>query len=237
MSSGFPSIDAIGQIDGLVGADEITIEATEEQQKLDDWFAKRSGMLTCSRFGDLLGKGLVPAKTIPVAGYTYLREVIAERIGSFKFSGSARSTEWGHDNESKAVEAYQERTGRDVDYDSHRFVKLTKWVGGSPDGLVGDDRALEIKCPYNPGVHVETLMTGEVPLNYRWQCVGHCLVTGRSICDFVSFDPRIEGRNSIVVVEFEPTEQVLYQLTDRLKEAVEYIKTTIQKIEERNQNA
>lgn len=207
----------------------------EEQQKLDEWFAKRSGMLTCSRFGDLMGKGLVPSKTIGVTGYTYLREVIAERIGSYKFPISARSTDWGHENEPKAVQAYQERTGRTVDYDSHRFAKLTKWVGGSPDGIVGDDRTLELKCPYNPAVHVDTLITQEVPLIYRWQCVGHCLVTGRPTCDFVSFDPRIEGSNSVVVIEFTPDQNVLDSLTDRLTEAVEYIKTTIQKIEEQNQ--
>lgn len=206
----------------------------EEQQKLDEWFRKRHGMLTCSRFGDLMGTGEIPAQEIPVTGYKYLRKIIAERLGSHEFGFSSRSTDWGHENEPLAVKAYEASTGRSVDYDSHRFVKRTKWVGGSPDGLVGEDRALEIKCPYNPAVHVETLISRKVPLNYQWQCVGHCLVTGRPTCDFVSFDPRIKGQHSIIVIEFTPQQKVLNTLTDRLSEAVQWINDCMQKIEEIN---
>lgn len=204
----------------------------DEERRLEEWHALRSGKLTCSRFGDLMGKGVTPAKVIPVAGYSYLKEKIAERLGSYKFSASASSLSWGHNNEPHAVLAYQETTGHEVDYDSHRFVTHSDFVGGSPDGLVGADRTLEIKCPYNPATHVETLLSLEVPGQYRWQCVGHCLVTGRPTCDFVSFDPRMDGPNRIVVIEFEPTAGVLASLKSRLAEAVEWIQSNLTTIQE-----
>lgn len=206
-----------------------------DQQRIDEWFAARSGKLTCSRFGDLMSTSRSKSDTFSQAGYTYLREVVAERLGSIKFSASAASTSWGHENEAAAVEAYTEATGRDVDYDSHRFVELTKYIGGSPDGLVGDNRTLEIKCPYNPGQHIETLISREIPKQYVWQCVGHCLVTKRPTCDFVSFDPRIFGRNQIVVIEFQPTEAVLTALAQRLDKAAQWIKAMIAKIEALNE--
>lgn len=219
---------------GLLSGDQITV-VDEAEQKTEEWLALRSGKLTCSRFGDLMSDGRSKSDTFSQTGYAYLREVVAERIGSYKFSASASSLSWGHENEEAAVLAYTERTGREVDYDSHRFVELTKYIGGSPDGLVGTDRCLEIKCPYNPAVHVETLLSQEVPKTYFWQCVGHCLVTGRPRCDFVSFDPRIENAHKIVVVEFEPSAAVLTALSNRLAEAVEWISTVITKIESSNQ--
>lgn len=121
-----------------------------EEQKIAEWHAARSGKLTCSRFGDLMATGRNKSDAFSQTGYSYLREIVAERLGSFKFSASANSLAWGHENEAKAVEAYTELTDRDVDYDSHRFVELTRSIGGSPDGLVGDNRTLEIKCPYDP---------------------------------------------------------------------------------------
>lgn len=211
---------------------EVGQEIVDEAEKLmAEWLAARSGKLTCSRFGDLMSDSRSKSDTFSKTGYTYLREVVAERLGSFKFSASAPSLSWGHDNEGKAVDAYTESTGREVDYDSHRFVELTKYIGGSPDGLVDVDRTLEIKCPYNPGQHVETLISRQIPKQYYWQCVGHCLVTNRPGCDFVSFDPRMDGPSRIVVIEFEPSKAVLNSLSERLMEAVEWITNVMQKIE------
>lgn len=58
--------------------------------------------------------------------------------------------------------------------------------GCSPDGLVGDDGALELKSP-TPRVHVEYLVAGVLPPDYRPQVHGHLIVTGRPWCDFMSY--------------------------------------------------
>jgi hypothetical protein len=62
--------------------------------------------------------------------------------------------------------------------------------GASPDGLVGDDGLIEIKCP-NTATHIETLLSEAVPYKYVTQMQVQMLCTGRAWCDFVSFDPRL----------------------------------------------
>ena len=63
-----------------------------------------------------------------------------------------------------------------------------KWVGGSPDGFVGDDGMVEFKCPTS-GTHIKTLLGAEC--EHRAQIQGLLWVTGRQWCDFVSYDPRL----------------------------------------------
>jgi predicted phage-related endonuclease len=69
----------------------------------------------------------------------------------------------------------------------HPKIAMT---GASPDGLVGDDGLVEIKCP-NTATHIETLLSGKVPAKYVTQMAWQMACTGRAWCDFVSFDPRM----------------------------------------------
>ena len=62
--------------------------------------------------------------------------------------------------------------------------------GASPDGLVGHEGLVEIKCP-NTSTHIETLLDEKVPSKYVTQMMWQMACTGRSWCDFVSFDPRM----------------------------------------------
>lgn len=63
-------------------------------------------------------------------------------------------------------------------------------VGCSPDGLVGEDGLLEIKCPASMAKHLDALRTGAHATEYRWQLQGQLWVAGRRWCDVVSYDPR-----------------------------------------------
>jgi hypothetical protein len=58
--------------------------------------------------------------------------------------------------------------------------------GASPDGLLGDDNGLEIKCPA-PHTHLKYLTAGVVPPEYRLQVQTCMYVTGRSAWTFVSY--------------------------------------------------
>ena len=62
--------------------------------------------------------------------------------------------------------------------------------GASPDGLIGSDGLIEIKCP-NTATHIDTLLTGAVPQKYVLQMQTQMACTGRQWCDFVSYDPRM----------------------------------------------
>ena len=89
---------------------------------------------------------------------------------------------------------YQVRTRRLVD--EAGFVRIEGMAAGaSPDGLIGDDGLLEIKCP-NPATHIDYLRlpVGECPKAYFWQVQGQMLATGRAWCDFVSYHPEFPRR-------------------------------------------
>jgi hypothetical protein len=198
--------------------------------KRDEWLRKRLGKITCSRFGDLMGSGRSKDALFSQTGYSYLRRIVAERLGSW-YSVSAKSMDWGNENESKAIAEYANRFEWDVDSTPFQYFEFTDDIGGTPDGLVGGSGCLEVKCPFDPAVHVNTLLTKEVPSDYEWQVVGHLLVTGRDWCNFISFDPRMEGKHRLCVIRVERSEARIELLKKRLEVAVGVVKEMVSKID------
>lgn len=166
------------------------------QQHLEDgsanpaWLAMRAGKFTGSRFADLMAR----TKSGPSTSRQNLLATLAvERItGScvemFTNAAMARGTEL----EPFARSAYESLRG--VLVEEVGFCESTELdcVGVSPDGLIGADGLIEIKCPAAMAKHLEALRTGgaSVYAEYRWQVQGQLWVTDRAWCDVVSFDPR-----------------------------------------------
>lgn len=74
-------------------------------------------------------------------------------------------------------------------------------IGCSPDGLIGDDCGLEIKCPQPPR-HLKYLMAGEIPPEYRAQVHFSMYVTGRPKWKFLSYSRQFPAL--VVNVERDP---------------------------------
>lgn len=199
------------------------------ERKRTEWLEKRRGKITCSQFGTLMSSGRAKDELFSQTGLTYLRRLVAERLGSW-YAISAKAMEWGTENEPIAAEEYAKRTGYQVDSTPFQYYAFNDDIGGTPDGLVGTDGCIEIKCPYDPSVHVNTLLTRTVPKDYEWQVVGHLLVTGRSWCDFVSFDPRITTDEKLCVIRVERIEARIEELKKRLMLAVGEIEAMLLKI-------
>jgi len=194
------------------------------------WLEKRRGKFTCSKFGDLVSEGRTKGEIFSQTGLSYIRRVVAERLGSF-YEVSAKSMEWGTEHEPAAIVEYSKRTGSAVDSTPFRFLELSDDIGGTPDGLIGGDGCIEVKCPFDPAVHVNTLITRAVPKDYQWQVVGHLLVTGRDWCDFISFDPRIDCRHSMCIVRVHRDEELIVFLSARLRSACDELQRMLQAIQ------
>jgi hypothetical protein len=207
--------------------DKEVVDKQEEERNA--WYAARAGMITCSRFGDLIGEGKSKDSLFTQTGYVYLQLLVAKRLGSY-YSFSSSATDWGTINEPKAIEEYVNITGYEVDAKPFNFFRLDDNIGGTPDGLVGNDGTIEVKCPFNPAVHVGTLLSRSVPKEYEWQVHGHMLVTGRKWCDFISFDPRIDGKQKIAIVHVDRDEGKIAFLKSRLDLAVKVIEEMMQKV-------
>jgi hypothetical protein len=196
------------------------VEVIDKKEAVrEEWMRKRAGRITCSRFGDLIGEGKSKDAWFTQTGYSYLQLLVAERLGSWYSFGSS-ATQWGTDNEPIAIDEYRQLTGNEVNSTPFNFFAYNAWIGGTPDGLVGTDGTIEVKCPFNPSVHVGTLLSRTVPKEYEWQVYGHMLVTDRLWCDFISFDPRIEGKQKIAIVRVERDDAKIAFLKSRLELAV-----------------
>ena len=160
------------------------------EQRSNEWFEARLGRVTASRTADVMAK--------TKSGYSasranYMAQLITERLTGQPTEGfSSAAMQWGTDTEPQARAAYEMMTGRDVIEVAFIQHPEINGFGASPDGFVGSDGLIEIKCP-NTATHIETLLAEKVPSKYIIQMQVQMLCTGRAWCDFVSFDPRLPG--------------------------------------------
>lgn len=157
------------------------------EQRSPEWFAARCGKVTASRVADLMAKTKSGYST---SRANYMAELICERLtGKPTESYTNGAMQWGTDTEPQAKAAYvfMHDEVAECAFAEHPTIAS---LGASPDGLVGDDGLLEIKCP-NTATHLEFLLSKTIPGKYITQMQTQMACTGRKWCDFVSFDPRL----------------------------------------------
>lgn len=164
-------------------------------QRSEDWYAERCGKVTASRVKDLNAKPS-KGKALNALGLT----ILAERLtGVQKETPTNFNMQWGIDNEPYAIAAYENETGFFVNGTGlidHPFIEM---FGASPDGLVGENGQIEVKCP-DTTTHLNTLLTKEVPEEHIPQITSQLACTRREWCDFVSYDPRLEPELQIIII-------------------------------------
>lgn len=198
-------------------------------QQTYEWFEARCGCLTASRAAAVF-KCLKSGK--PTAEYTnMIARLIDERAsGEVKSLFKSPEMQWGIDHEDEARERYEEETGEVVELCGFILHPTIDFFGASPDGLVGDDGLLEIKCP-NTNTHLERVITGVVPEEYKPQMLVQLLCTGRKWVDFVDYDSRSEAivpGSSFFCVRFTPTEE---ELKDAETKCIAFLAAVQAKIE------
>ena len=166
----------------------MNIIETCEQGSIE-WLSLRLGKITASRVKDVLtkGRGTSPSKTAE----SYMMELIAEILtGNSKPFFENDAMRWGTETEPQARAMYAVNNDF-VDVKEVAFVEHNEQVGISPDGLIGDDGLLEIKCP-NTTTQLKRALSDDYSADYKAQIQMQLWVTEREWCDFLSFDPRLE---------------------------------------------
>lgn len=152
------------------------------KQNTDEWFQLRSAKLTSSKLGVVManfGKAFgEPAKKYAIN--IAMEQITGKPISS---SYSNHHMERGHEQEPVACRAYEHENFVDV---SNGGFFESDFIGCSPDGLVFDEGAIEIKCVI-PSVHYANVKRQSVDPAYRWQCIGNLKFTGRNWLDFISY--------------------------------------------------
>lgn len=180
------------------------------EQRSPEWFAARNGRVTASRVADIVAKTKTGYST---SRANYMAELICERLTGMQGASYTNAAMlWGVEVEPQARSAYEGATGSlviELGFAPHNSISM---AGASPDGLVGDDGLVEIKCPIT-ATHIDTLLGQSVPGRYVTQMQWQMACTGRQWCDFVSYDPRMpEGmrifvkrveRDNVAIAELE----------------------------------
>jgi putative phage-type endonuclease len=167
-----------------------------DDQRTEEWFAARIGKVTASRVADLMAKTKSGSST---SRDNYMAHLVCENLTKTKADGFTNAAmEWGTEQEPFARAAYEAKTGVMVEEVGFVPHPLIEWAGASPDGLVGPDGLVEIKCP-NTATMIDTLLTGKVPSKYNTQMQFQMACTGRHWCDYVVFDPRMPAKAQLFV--------------------------------------
>ena len=179
------------------------------EQRTEEWFAARLGKVTASRVADIVAKTKSGYST---SRANYMAELVCERLtGKQGDSFSNAAMVWGTNTEPMARAAYEALEGvlvEEVGFVSHPTIAMS---GASPDGFVGEDGLVEIKCP-NTATHIETLLDKEVPSKYVKQMQWQMACTDRKWCDFVSYDPRMPEEMQLFTVRVDRDDETIIEL-------------------------
>ena len=183
------------------------------KQQIEEWFLARMGKVTASRVADAMAK----TKTGYGAGRTnYMMELLCQRLTGNREEGfTSAAMLRGIELEPLARAAYEVQTGavvQEVGFIDHRMID---GFGASPDGLVGDDGLLEIKCP-NTAQHVACLRSGKPDAKYIKQMQAQMSCTGRAWCDFASFDDRMPEELQLFTVRVERDDDLIEEMENEI---------------------
>lgn len=179
------------------------------EQRTDEWFSTRAGKVTASAIYRVMAR--------TKSGYgadraNYHAQLVAERLtGKPADSFTNAAMQWGVDMEANARAAYAEHIGDTVPEIGFIPHPRIDWSGASPDGLVGFDGLVEIKCP-NTATHIATLTGAGIDRKYLLQMQWQMACAGRDWCDFVSYDPRMPVEMQLHVRRVERDDTLLAEI-------------------------
>lgn len=199
-----------------------------------EWKLERLGHVTASRVADVMAK----IKTGEAKSREdYRWELITQRLTQNIEEGGYTSDAMQHgiDTEAEARMVYEIKKG--VFVDQTGFIKhpSIKWVGASPDGLIGTDGNLEIKCPHTK-THLQTLKAQKAPTKYIPQMQMQMWVAERDWTDFVSFDPRLPDDFQFFTIRVYRDDEYIKNMENEVVIFLDEVEQEIAKIYERIQN-
>lgn len=186
------------------------------EQGTIEWLQERVGYVTASRFKDVLD--FTKAGKSSAKRTAYLWEIVVERLTGqpsqhFASTAMQHGTEW----EPMARMAYSAQGGHFVAETGFLKHPEAIMVGGSPDGLIDEAGGLEIKCPFNAAVHLQTILGG-MPEDHTAQIQGLMWVTGRLWFDFVSFCPSLPSEFRLYVQRISRDPEFIVNLAIKVAE-------------------
>lgn len=180
------------------------------EQGSEEWLALRAGKFTASRFSDMMAK-LKSGKPAQ-ARENLIWDLVVERMTGRKMDSF--QTAWmerGILLEGDARRAYEDENLVLVEEVPIVFHPMLDYVSCSPDGLVGDDGLVEIKC-LTAANHGRALQKGQHARDYFWQVQGQMWITERAWCDVAAYHPDFPERFRLATVRVDRDEKAIAEL-------------------------
>lgn len=179
------------------------------EQGTDEWLEKRLGVLTASELKLIMTPSLKMASNDKERAHLY--GLLSQRITKF-VEPNFQSFDMmrGHIDEVDACIVYSENIAPIVECG---FITNDKWgftLGYSPDGLVGDDGAVECKsrkAQYQVRTIIEHVVDAKcqtIPAEYLLQHQGGMLISERQWMDFISYS----GGLPMAVIRVHPDDAI-----------------------------
>ena len=197
------------------------------EQGSDEWLQMRLGKVTASRVADVIKKGR--GSSVSQTAKSYMAELIAEVLtGESKPFFENDAMRWGTETEPQARSMYEIKNDF-VDVKEVAFVEHNDFIGISPDGLIGEDGLLEIKCP-STTTQIKRALSSDYSSDYKAQIQMQLWVTERQWCDFVSFDPRLDCEASYLQQRVERDEEYIEEMKEKVYKFIEEMNESIIKL-------
>ena len=189
-------------------------------QRTDAWYTARLGKLTGSDFHTFLGNGETKKNK--------LLQKAAEKITGKSDDDHfvTEDIQRGIDLEDEAILAYEMTTGNSVD--KVGFIEENEFVGCSPDGLVGTDGIIEVKCP-KQSVFLKQVIDQKIKPEYYTQIQFNLLVSGRKWCDYIAYNKNFP----LFIKRFEIDTEAREKIVNAIEECTNKIKEFISSYEKR----
>ncbi|ODS87268.1 MAG: hypothetical protein ABS44_11670 [Chryseobacterium sp. SCN 40-13] len=200
-----------------------------ELNKQEAWLKSREGKFTASNCHRLMTYE-DKLDDFPKGAMTYVEEVVIDILtdGKGKKDFKSDSMDRGNEKELEAVAVFEAKTGFicSATGEDQKFVELCSYFGGTPDGLIGGDSLIEVKCPDSKThlFYIKNLKSladlKKHCSNYYWQIQGNLLATGRMFAYFISYDDRFTNpEHQFLALGIKRNEDDIAKLKKRLQMA------------------
>jgi hypothetical protein len=193
-----------------------------------EWFKSRQGNFTGSEVWKLMTKPRNKSEPISKTAETYILEKVWEKLSGLTKGGVDNfATEWGNEYEPMAKQFYMRLTGNEITEAPLVYNISYDGLTGTPDGLIGGDGLIEVKCPFNGANHLRHCFITEDEYfktehpEYYWQQMSYMALTGRAWSDFVSFDPRINTDLGLFIYRLTRNDEDINELAEKVQQARE----------------
>ena len=200
------------------------------EQRTEEWFNARIGKVTASNLANVTA--------FTKSGESAYRKNYRHQLVTERLTGKPteiyvnQAMQHGIDTEDEARDFYVFKYNdvEEVGFIDHPTIDM---AGASPDGLVGDDGLIEIKCR-QPQNHTETLISNQIPSRYRLQMFWQMACTGRKWCDYVSYCPSFPEELKMVVIRLEWNDEQIKLLEEEVIKFLTEVEDTVNFIKENN---